>query len=243
MLDVHPPHEPVHGWRDIAVHLLTITAGLLIALGLEAMVEAVHHHELAVQARENIEREVELNTEHAKDNVTKLQAAIGIIDANLVAARKRRDDPTQPFHGSIDASWTDLEEGAWLTARESGALAHMPLDEVQRYATIYARQQEIEREAIAIMSEVVQNAAPLMVEDSPDHATPEDLRAMMLRSADTKMKLIALSQYVQGLEKNYASLGQDKAADTNAASAASGADVAPAASTPPSTAASGSNQH
>ena len=243
MLDVHPPHEPVHGWRDIAVHLLTITAGLLIALGLEAMVEAVHHHELAAQARENIEREVELNSEHAKANVAKVQAAIDSIDANLAAARKHRDDPTQPFHGRIDASWTDLEEGAWLTARESGALPYMPLDEVQHYATVYARQQEIEREALALMSEVVQNAAPLMVEDSPDHATPEDLRVMMLRSADTKMKLIALNQYVQGLEKNYAGLRRDKASDANATSAASGIDLAPAASTPPSTAASGSDKH
>ena len=117
------------------------------------------------------------------------------------------------------------------------------LDEVQSYATIYARQQEIEREALALMSEVVQNAAPLMVEDSPDHATPEDLRVMMLRSADTKMKLIALNQYVQGLEKNYAGLRQDKVSDANATSAASGIDLAPAASTPPSTAASGSDKH
>lgn len=31
MLDVHPPHELVHGIRDFLLHLLTITVGLLIA--------------------------------------------------------------------------------------------------------------------------------------------------------------------------------------------------------------------
>ena len=241
MLDVHPPHEPVHGWRGFAVHLLTITAGLLIALGLEAMVEAVHHHELANEARENIEHEVELNSEHAKANVAKVQAAIESIDANLTAARKHRDDPTQPFHGRIDASWTDFEEAAWLTARESGALAHMPLDEVQHYAGVYARQQELEREALAVMGDLGQNIAPLMIEDSADHATPEDLRTMMLRSADTKVRLLTLRQYVQGLENNYADLHKDAA--TDAATPASGAIVAPAASTTPSAAASAPDKH
>ena len=35
MLDVHPPHEKMHGFKDFLLHLLTITIGLLIALGLE----------------------------------------------------------------------------------------------------------------------------------------------------------------------------------------------------------------
>ena len=40
MLDVHAPEHGIHGMRDFFVHLLTITAGLLIALALEAGVEA-----------------------------------------------------------------------------------------------------------------------------------------------------------------------------------------------------------
>jgi hypothetical protein len=35
MFDVHPPHSPIHGWRDFFVQLVTITAGLLIALALD----------------------------------------------------------------------------------------------------------------------------------------------------------------------------------------------------------------
>jgi hypothetical protein len=42
VLDVHPPHEPVHGWRDFFVHPATITIGLLIALSLEGCVEWRH---------------------------------------------------------------------------------------------------------------------------------------------------------------------------------------------------------
>lgn len=32
MLEVHPPHHSISGWRDFLLHLLTITIGLLIAL-------------------------------------------------------------------------------------------------------------------------------------------------------------------------------------------------------------------
>ena len=46
MIEVHPPDEKIHGVRDFLLHLFTITIGLLIALGLEAGVERLHHHHL-----------------------------------------------------------------------------------------------------------------------------------------------------------------------------------------------------
>jgi hypothetical protein len=43
MLDVHAPHH-ANTWRDFFIHIATICVGLLIAVGLEQTVEAVHHH-------------------------------------------------------------------------------------------------------------------------------------------------------------------------------------------------------
>ena len=208
MLDVHPPHAAVHGWRDFAVHLLTITAGLLIALGLEAAVEAMHHHELAAQARENIEHELERNAEHAKANIASVQATIASVDSVLVTVRRHRDDP-HPASGdssqlNVNASWDSFEDAAWLTARESGALAHMPLDEVQKYAGVYARQEQLDHEADVLMGEAPLLMAPLYVEDTPAKTSPEDLRLIMLRAADAKMKLVIFKQFVAGLSSDYA---------------------------------------
>ena len=49
MLDVHMPHA-THTWKDFFVHIATITVGLIIAVGLEQTVGAIHHlhraHEL-----------------------------------------------------------------------------------------------------------------------------------------------------------------------------------------------------
>lgn len=44
MIDVHAPHEATHTWKDFFIHIATIVVGLLIAIGLEQTVEAVHRH-------------------------------------------------------------------------------------------------------------------------------------------------------------------------------------------------------
>ena len=52
MIDIHPPHHGAMARRDIFTHLAIVVAGILIAIGLEQAVEAVHH---AGQRRELIE--------------------------------------------------------------------------------------------------------------------------------------------------------------------------------------------
>ena len=236
MLDVHPPHEPVLGWRDFVVHLLTITVGLLIALGLEAAVEAMHHHELATQARENIEHELERNVAHAKQDTANVQATIDSVDALLAAARRHRDNPhpagATAHQMHVDASWEDFEDAAWLTARESGALAHMPLDEVQKYAGVYARQEELPREASVVMTGAPLTLAPLHVEETPDDVAPDDVRTIMLRSADSKVKLLIFKQLVENPGAAYAE-ARGQAEATSEAAPASLATAASAVASAP----------
>lgn len=52
MIDIHPPHHGAMTRREVLTHLAIVVAGILIAIGLEQAVEAVHH---ARQRRELIE--------------------------------------------------------------------------------------------------------------------------------------------------------------------------------------------
>ena len=54
MLDVHAPHDKMHGFKDFLLHLATITIGLLIALSLEGCVEWRHHRHLVQEAEEGL---------------------------------------------------------------------------------------------------------------------------------------------------------------------------------------------
>src|SRR5260370_32997743 len=62
MLDVHAPHQTVHSWKDFWVHLATISIGLLIAIGLEQSVEAIHR----LHERHRLEQDLQLE---AKKNL------------------------------------------------------------------------------------------------------------------------------------------------------------------------------
>ncbi len=64
MLDVHPPHAATHTWRDFFIHIATIVIGLLIAIGLEQLVERVHQHYELRETREALARELESNRAH-----------------------------------------------------------------------------------------------------------------------------------------------------------------------------------
>lgn len=84
-MDIHPPH-PIHSWKDFGVQLITITAGILIALSLEGVRESIRDRALVREARENIHREIADNKHEVDNEISAIPArlvgAIGIITAN-----------------------------------------------------------------------------------------------------------------------------------------------------------------
>lgn len=61
MHEAHGPEKPIHSLREFLFHMFTVMLGLLLALGLEAIVEWRHHQHLQHQAAENIRRELASN--------------------------------------------------------------------------------------------------------------------------------------------------------------------------------------
>ena len=61
MIEVHPPHENVHTWRQFLIHIAAITIGLLIAIGLEQTVVYFHRRHQLQEARRELTAELEEN--------------------------------------------------------------------------------------------------------------------------------------------------------------------------------------
>ncbi len=156
MLDVHPPHEPVHGIRDFLLHLLTITVGLLIALGLEAAVEWRHHMHLKQEAEENIRREL-------RDNQTDLRATVSFIPeeqrhftelADFLQANA--DGQKVPLKSvTVSLHMTTPQDASWQTAGATGALAYMDYNKVQRFAAAYQLQKKLDTLQDATLQPVI----------------------------------------------------------------------------------------
>ena len=57
-MDIHPPEGPTNSLKDFAIHIVVVTIGILIALGLEGVREMVYAHTLVRETRENFRREI-----------------------------------------------------------------------------------------------------------------------------------------------------------------------------------------
>ena len=91
LLDVHAPHEKIHGVGDFFLHLFTITIGLLIALGLEAFAERVHHHHQRDEADANLRHELADNRRELKTTVDAIPAEITNLLQILQLLRERAE--------------------------------------------------------------------------------------------------------------------------------------------------------
>lgn len=145
MLDVHPPHESVHGWRDFLLHLFTITIGLFIALSLEGCVEWQHHRHLVHDAETTLNAEIRNNAAGLKDESDLLHKQQQALKHDIVVLRSIIKTGKPPEHDFLDINFTikQFKSVAWKTAQSTGALSYMPYAAAGEYSEIYNTQDEL----------------------------------------------------------------------------------------------------
>jgi len=197
-MDVHPPHDPVHTWRDFAVHLTIVTIGLLIALSLEGFVEYMHHRHLVHEARENIRQEIELNHKAAQRHLELVQKNIQNEKAIIQTIRLLRTRPKN-FHGSISNTmdFNSMNDAAWRTARDTGALSYMPYEEVQRYSNLYMLENLVNTHAINTGERDFLASTPFEMGDDVTMLADADYSKLLHDNAEIIINLGVLKQFVQ----------------------------------------------
>jgi hypothetical protein len=147
MLDVHPPDHKLQGVRDFLMHLLTITAGLLIALALENAAEAIHHRHQRKEAETLIRQELASNRDAVQESNASLQKEMATMAAllNALEARSEGKPATLPKPEDIEFSEGSIPNAAWSTASTTGALSYMEYSEVERFSEAYKEQEQLQR--------------------------------------------------------------------------------------------------
>jgi hypothetical protein len=139
MLDVHPPHEAAHTWKDFLIHIATIVIGLIIAVGLEQTVEYFHHRHQIRIARERIREEAALNQRILRADERGLEQIEANLDHALVLVRSRNHrGPATVETPDFIFDLQGFYDAAYSNARESGVLSLMPYDESAMYGDAYS---------------------------------------------------------------------------------------------------------
>ena len=153
-MDLHPPGGPVRSIKDFFVHIGVVTLGILIALGLEQMVEAHHRANLAKIAVAGFRQELEYDEAQVKEVLARIPELQGKIEGAiaLLSAAPIPGAPAEPltYPGfSLDV----VSTASWDTAIATQALNELPFEAVTRYAQAYGTMRlfaETEREGLSI---------------------------------------------------------------------------------------------
>jgi hypothetical protein len=193
--DLDSPPPPLADKKYTAVdyvfQLITVTAGVLIALLINGLVELNANRRLVNEARATLRQEVLANQQDLQstlagiaDDVKRFDNALAFA-ADLLAAR-----PTTVSELKLHMNLADLSASGWRTAERTGALAHMRYDEVQRYSLLYDLQDLYSAQQRTMLSLLADASAILSPGFDPDKPDLKDLevfrdRVMRLRAALT----------------------------------------------------------
>jgi hypothetical protein len=134
MIDVHPPHQAVHTWKDFLIHMSAICLGLLIAIGLEQSVEHIHHSRERHQLREDLRTQAEGQVPLLHQNQIAWAESIAWNRAVLHAGRDVAPSGgfvtfvLPPRKGAPPPNV--LANGVWTAAKSSGGIALLSRDEI-----------------------------------------------------------------------------------------------------------------
>jgi hypothetical protein len=198
MIDVHPPHEATHTWKDFFIHIATIVVGLLIAIGLEQTVEFVHHRHQLAEVRAALGHERDINLDHIEENrgLTARMEAYLAEDAQLLERRAAGD--RSPLAGKLKYAFEieALTDAAWQTATESAVLGLMTDGERERYAHHYRMIDYYEATLRDLASP--QDRAAAIVRDKPDgNFSEEDTRELIEATHEAQGKLVQTESFLR----------------------------------------------
>jgi hypothetical protein len=177
MLDVHPAHHAANTWREFFTHIATIVLGLLIAVGLEQLVEHIHNLHQVAETREALRREHDLNVKLYDLKTEEFRRMTPVLKADLdvfLYLQKHPGAPAKDWPGRL--GWFNFSvaqvDSAWKTAQQDNVLILMPQAEVRRDAELYRRMQQITDATTAFRLALYDLRRFTIADSDPSHLSP-----------------------------------------------------------------------
>jgi hypothetical protein len=205
--DVPPAPKPAPKYAvvDYVFSFVTITAGVLIALLINGLVQWNDNRSLVAEARATITREIADNKEELDSTIAGMQGDMKKFDSaiqfatEILAAKK-----TSVHELYLNVNLADLSATGWRTAERTGALSHMNYDEVQRYSKLYDFQELLVEQQRGLVGRLGETIAILNGNFDPDNPNRRDLELFRERAMALRAHLTVHEQMAKRLAENYA---------------------------------------
>lgn len=137
-MEIHGPAGPTNSFKDFAIHIVIVTVGILIALGLDGIRETIHEHKVVRDARENFQAEFLANRHNLDKEMEHDKKTLALLDQTIKDLPQLRQNPSQFAQRVADMAPSGyfFSSFRWESALSTGALGHMPVDEVNRYSEV-----------------------------------------------------------------------------------------------------------
>jgi hypothetical protein len=191
---------------DYAFQLITVTAGVLIALFIDSLAETRNNRDLVESARAMIMRELADNKKDVEATLSGIAAdqegmknAVRFAD-EMLSAKKTKINSVQLHYNVAD----QVSDSSWRTAERTGALALMDYEEVQRYSRVYDFQDLFMQQQRHTLTQVVVAGGVFKADFDIERPNPKDLELFRVRVLDLLGLLGLQEQFGKKLVEDYA---------------------------------------
>jgi hypothetical protein len=200
-----PPPAKKYAFADYLFQFVTITAGVLIALLINGLVQWNDNRALVAQARATIAREIAAN----KTDLDK--TVLGFADDQKAFASAIQfaegwlsGKPPKINKLNLHVNLADLSSASWRSAERTGALAHMDFDEVQRYSILYDFQDLFVEQQRSMVSQLAAATALLTADFNPDKPNLKDFESFRAQVMVLSASLAIQEDMASRLREKYA---------------------------------------
>ncbi len=201
-MEDHPSEKPRRKVEDLLWQLMTVVAGVLIALSLTGAVEWSHQRTMVSEAKDNLRQEMLSN----KREIERTLASLPKLKINLQTAILFIGDlQTHRANGQgtvkLDYTYYSglLSATSWSAAQAAGTLAHMPYRDIRRYAEIYDTQRRVN----AVQERLAEAVAAAVPSNDIDNSNPRELRDWERRIQASLTYLQKVDGLARGLKSDY----------------------------------------
>ena len=217
-MDIHKP-KAAHSWREFLIEIGTIICGIVIALGLEQVVEYVHRAEQLQETREALQREHKYNVGSFAILTDVGYAKVEELRRDIALFSYLRDHPN-----ASDADWpvryiplnvrsVILSDLAWRTAERSNIIQYMPISEAERYRREYTLVSLINDRQADQLSKVYESRKPIIEAAAAKRFSPSQIQEELSDLSDLMLLYLNISQRQRNLStffSDYKSIPDDR---------------------------------